>query len=487
VAEARGFNGGLRLDSHKREATARPIAVIPAPAIAVMALDQGDGESADPRVGPGDGVAIGTEIARAPGQHGRSIHSPVCGKVVALTEREIPTGAGRATCMLIENDGTDRRDPACRPIENYAAMAPDALLALLQRSGLAGLGGAAFPTAAKLATARAMSIRHLVLNGAECEPWICCDDMLMRERAESVVFGAQVMLHATGAGRCTIALEDDKPEAAAALTSALREAGDERLSIEVLAAIYPAGGERQLLTAVTGLEVPSGALPASVGLLCHNVGTAAALAEFVRSGEPLVRRIVTVTGGVARPGNVSACIGTPIAELVETCGGYAGRIARLIAGGSMTGRALPSDEAPVTKSLNCVVAARPEDLLQPLAERPCIRCGDCADVCPANLLPQQLHWAARSDDAGLLGRHGLFDCIECGCCDYVCPSRIPLTQRFRIAKAALAAREREVERAAAAQQRFEQRERRLAAEALAERQALDELRRQARGPGSGQA
>jgi len=306
----------------------------------------------------------------------------------------------------------------------------------------------------------------------------------MRERAGDVVLGTQVMMRACGARHATIAIEDDKPEAMAAVQTALSGARDERISLLALRALYPAGAERQLLAAVTGREVPHDALPPAVGLVCQNVGTAAAVAAWVRTGQPCISRIVTVTGGgVNRPTNLEARIGTALSALVAECGGYCGHPQRLIAGGSMTGQALGSDAVPLTKAINCVLVAADADLAPRGPEMPCIRCGDCATACPAGLLPQQLHRAALSDDAELFERHGLADCIECGCCDYVCPSQIPLTSRFRAARGRAKARREEMRRAAEARQRFEQRERRLAARAEAERCAFDEARRRARGDG----
>jgi len=299
-----------------------------------------------------------------------------------------------------------------------------------------------------------------------------------------VALGAQVLMTASGAARTTIAVEDDKPEAIEALRRALSGLGDDRLQVMVLPASYPAGAERQLLAAVTGREVPHDALPPSIGLLCQNVGTAAAVAAWVHTGEPCIARIVTITGsGVAFPANLEARIGTPLAALVADCGGYCGAPRRLVAGGSMTGVALASDDVTLTKAMNCIFVATDADLVAHGVEMPCIRCGDCAGACPAGLLPQQLHRAVVAADAGRSARYGLADCIECGCCDYVCPSRIPLTARFRAAKAAALAREEERQRADDARRRFEQHERRLAARAEAQRRAFEEARARARGDG----
>lgn len=470
---------GLRLDARKARPLQQPLRAAPAPEVAVLALDQGSGEAAEPTVAVGTRVGIGTRVARAVGSAASDLHSPVAGVVVEIATRMTVTGVGR--CISIENDATDVHDSALTPVD-WRALDDGMLLDRLRGAGIAGLGGAAFPAAGKLALARASAAGYLILNGAECEPWICCDDALMRERAADVVLGGQVMLAACGATRCTIALEDDKPEAATAIAAAIAAAQDDRFELVELPAIYPLGAERQLIEAVTGREVPHDALPPAIGVVCQNVGTAAAVARFVRTGEPAVSRIVTVTGsGVGCPGNLDVRIGTPIATVVAACGGYQGDPARLIVGGAMTGRSLSSDLVPTTKGVNCIVAATLADIAIRGPEMPCIRCGDCAAACPARLLPQQLHHAAQAGDRGALTRLGLADCIECGCCDFVCPSQIPLTARFHAARLGMQLHDAERRRATEARERFERHERRLAAQAEAERLAFEAARRRARG------
>lgn len=472
---------GLRLDARKARPLQQALRAAAAPRVAVLALDQGSGAEAEPIVATGARVRVGTRVARAVGVAATDLHSPVAGVVVEIAARPTVNGIGR--CISIENDATDFRDPAMLPID-WQALDDTSLLDHLRGAGIAGLGGAAFPAAGKLALARASAATHLILNGAECEPWICCDDALMRTRAAEVVLGAQVMLAACGATRCTIALEDDKPEAASALAAAIAAARDDRLELVGLPAIYPLGAERQLIEALTGREVPHDALPPAIGVVCQNVATAAAVARCVSTGEPILSRFVTVTGsGIARPGNLDVRIGTPITDLVAACGGYQGDPIRLIVGGAMTGRSLSGDDLPTTKGVNCVVAATPADLGVRGLEMPCIRCGDCAAACPARLLPQLLHRAAQGDDRDALGRLGLADCIECGCCDYVCPSVIPLTARFHAARLRLQLDAAGQQRAAEARERFERHERRLADQAEAERLAFEAARRRARGAG----
>jgi electron transport complex protein RnfC len=477
----RSFPAGLRLPPSKAGPMQRPLRVMPPPLHAVVSMDQGNGHGADPVVAVGDRVRIGTRIGRSTSDIAVDVHSPIAGVVRSLELRPIPGPGASSLCVLIDADDSSEPEQAGGPFA-WKTMPAEQLLARIRAAGIAGLGGGAFPAHAKMAAARTQSATHLVLNGAECEPWICCDDALMRERAADVVLGAQVILQACGAAECVIAVEDDKPQAIAAIEQALALAADPRISQRTLPAVYPAGAERQLLAAVTGREVPTGALPPSVGLLCQNVGTAAAVARLVRTGEPLMRRIVTVTGsGVNEPANVETCIGTPIAELVAACGGYGPGPLRLIAGGSMTGRALVSDDVPVTQGVNCVFVATAADLRARGREMPCIRCGDCASVCPAGLLPQSLFRAVTGDDEPGLERYGLADCIECGCCDYVCPSHIPLTARFVAARRAQGLRLDARRRAAEARERFARHQLRMAEAAEAERRAFEDARRRARG------
>src|SRR5262245_6339796 len=266
--------------------------------------------------------------------------------------------------------------------------------------------------------------------------------MLMRENAAEIVSGTLLLTDVLAAPRAIIAIERDKPQAMEAIEAAAHAANDQRLKLAEVPTIYPAGGEKQL-ELLTGEEVPSGRYPGEFGYVCQNVGTAYAVHRLSAAREPLIARVVTVTGGgVKKPQNIEAPIGTPIAELIAHCGGYNEGVARLIAGGSMMGYALPDDETPITKATNCVIAALADEVRTDMHEWPCIRCGDCAMVCPSRLLPQDLLVAAIASDFASLHTLGLQDCIECGCCDVICPSQIMLTERFRIAKRSVAVRER---------------------------------------------
>ena len=302
--------------------------------------------------------------------------------------------------------------------------------------GLAGLGGAVFPTGLKLAATWRKRMRLVIVNGVECEPYISCDDMLMRTAPRDIVAGALALVELTGAERGVVVVEEDKPEAFQALQGALPILDTEQqLTVLTVPVRYPAGGERQLVQAVTGHEVPSLAKPTDIGYLCQNAGTAAALFRYLQTGQPVTSRITTVTGGaIAAPRNMEVRLGMRVADLVEACGGYSGEVARLIMGGSMMGMALERDSVSVGRATNCIIAATEEELRRNLQALACIRCGNCSEVCPAELMPQALFQAARHDEFDALENLGLFDCIECGCCDVVCPSHIRLTDSFRVGK-----------------------------------------------------
>jgi len=464
--ELHRFPGGLELPGNKAMSTGRPVRIAPVPRELIIPLSQHIGEPSTPLVEAGQHVRRGEAIAEPASAISAALHAPTSGTIAAIEDRLIPHPSGlTARCIVIHADGNDAAVPAM-PLPKWEHAPPDEIRGHLRSAGIVGLGGAAFPTWVKLDTEGRPAIERLVLNGAECEPYISCDDMLMRERAADVVSGARIMLRALQAARCQIAIEDNKPEAENALRTALREANDERLELVAVPSVYPEGGEKQLIQVLTGREVPHDGLPLDIGIVCHNVATAAAVHRAVIQGEPLISRIVTVTGqGVAEPANVEARVGTLFGELIEFCGGYTQISSRLIMGGPMMGFALKSDEVPVIKGTNCILAGREEEVAPARATMPCIRCGECAQVCPASLLPQVLYWHTRARDFEKTREYDLFDCIECGCCDLVCPSQIPLVSHFRFAKTEIWGKELERAKADIARQRHEARQARLEHEA----------------------
>jgi Na+-translocating ferredoxin:NAD+ oxidoreductase subunit C len=464
------FHGGLRL-AELHGVAAAPILPCPLPGQLVLPMLQHVGEPCEPCVARGERVRRGAPVGLARSALAAPVHASAAGIVEAIEARPLPHPSGLSgTCVILRPDGAQHVDRA-RPIDDWHEADRGALLERIRAAGIVGLGGGAFPTAAKIEVPR----RLLILNGAECEPYIGCDERLLRERAAEVVSGGQVLGRVSGAERILLAVEDSMPEALAAAQAAC--ADHDGVKAIAVPTVYPAGGERQLIRVLTGLEVPRGGLPRDIGVVVMNVATAAAVWRAVRHGEALTSRIVTVAGrGVQRPGNYEVALGTPIAHLIAQAGGYTDAAARLVIGGPLMGLALPDDSYPIIKGSNCVLVLGADDIRDPAPELPCIRCGECARVCPARLLPQQLLTFGLAGQWSRQTGHGLFDCIECGCCDLVCPSHIPLVEHFRYGKNAQRLREQEAAAAAAARQRFEARQQRLEHEA-AERAARASARR----------
>ncbi|MEW6352896.1 MAG: electron transport complex subunit RsxC [Pseudomonadota bacterium] len=451
------FPGGLHLPGYKEISTTLPVAAAAVPRYLIFPLQQHIGAPAKPLVAAGDKVLKGQMIAKADGYVSAPVHASSSGTVVAVEERPIPHPSGlRALCIVVETDGRDEWI-AHQPVRHYTQLDPSALRNVIREAGIVGLGGAGFPTFIKLNRTPDKIIDTLILNGAECEPYITCDDMLMRERPEEIIAGLFIMRHALQARACIIGIEDNKPEAAAALARVIHDLHVKDVRIALLPTRYPAGGEKQLIQTLTGKEVPSNGLPLHIGVVCHNVGTAVAVHRAVNHGEPLISRYVTVSGpGIEQPRNLDARLGTPMRDLIAQCG--APHEGRFLMGGPMMGFALHDLDAPVIKTTNCILA-QPQPAPQTVL--PCIRCGACAEVCPASLLPQQLYWHARAKDFSKAQAYNLFDCIECGCCNAVCPSHIPLVDYYRFAKTEIAAQEQEKRKADVARRRHEFRLQRL--------------------------
>jgi electron transport complex protein RnfC len=469
------LHGGLRLPAEKTVSTSIEIQEVPVPDQLVLPIQQHVGEPAQPIVGLGEYVLKGQLVAESYGTLSAPIHATSSGKIVAIEPWPVSRRFGdNAPCIVIECDGEDRPVEPPEPLPPFNTIEPDSLLQMILRGGIVGLGGAVFPTGQKLMQAATMPLEYLILNGVECEPYISCDDLLMRERAAEVLGGAQILMHALGVHDCYVVIESDKPEAIAAIGEALAILDDTRIVLKQVPTIYPSGGEDQLVQLVTNREVPSGGLPTDVGCVVQNVGTAAAVYGWICGGESLISRVTTVTGpGVRSPMNVSARIGTTVADIIAFAGGYNDGADQLIIGGPLCGKSVSTDRVPLVKATNCILVLT--DTPQQGQGQPCIRCGECATVCPIQLLPQQLYWYACADSEQKLRDHGLTDCIECGCCDLVCPSNIPLTAEFRNAKARIRELADEKARAERARRRFESRNERLEAESA---QREEELRQQ---------
>ncbi len=388
------------------------------------------GAPCEPVVAVGEHVERGQLVGDVDAMVSAPVHSPVSGKVDAITRRLTAGGSIVTAVEVVPDEVQDLASFVLLPEEHD-------LKATVRAAGLVGLGGAAFPSAVKLSPAKDTPVSTVILNGCECEPYLTCDHRVMVEHAERVVAGGRLIADAVGASRVVIGVESNKPDAIAAL----RDEANGGVDVLELPTRYPQGAEKQLIWAVLRKEVPKGKLPAATGALVHNVGTAAAVADAVEHRKPLIERVVTVTGAVRRPGNYRVLLGTLISDLVEFAGGLEDDVERVVAGGPMTGAALGRLDVPVQKGTSGVLALRAADCTRAIDDdQPCIRCGRCVEACPMFLQPFALgSYALLGDWNGVERYHGL-DCIECGSCGFICPTRRPLVQLIRSGKQALLAK-----------------------------------------------
>ena len=428
MRRVRAFFGGIHPSENKQSTSSTPIQSLPAPATLVVPLLQHVGREAKPLVAKGDEVLKGQLLAEADGKISAPVHSPVSGKVTAIEPRTSASGRS-VTSIVIENDGQDNwveREAHPDPVQLDAKT----IVERIQAAGIVGMGGAGFPTAVKLTPPQGVSIDYLIINGCECEPYLTADHRLMVEYAEEIVLGAKLLAKACGARKIIIGVEDNKPDAIASLKE---QAG--AVDVVALPTRYPQGGEKQLIQALTGREVPSKGLPFQAGCVVQNVGTAYAVTKALRDGEPLISRVVTVTGSViAEPQNFFVPIGTPFQDLIEAAGGFSQTPGKVVAGGPMMGGAQFDLEAPVTKVTSGVLAFGVDESKTP-NPMPCIKFARCVDVCPANLMPLKLEAYGMNEQWDNAEEYGALDCIECGCCTYICPSKRPLLHYIRFAKA----------------------------------------------------
>jgi len=429
------FPGGLILDGQKRRSTQTAIQQSPLSKTLILPLQQHIGDASIPIINVGDYVLKGQKIARADGHVSVYLHAPSSGTITAIDDQPIPHPSGlSALCITIETDGKDQWITR-EPLSDYTAHSSHDIRQLLRESGIVGLGGAGFPSFIKLNPGIHHTVETLIINGVECEPYITCDDMLMRERAEGILDGIEIMQYALRVANCVIAIEDNKYEAITEMKRALAARPSfENTKIVSIPTRYPAGSEKQLIQVITGKQVPSNGLPIELGIVCHNIGTSYAIGRAINHGEPLISRIVTVTGiDVKHAGNFETLFGTQMHELLSFAKTERQADEPFILGGPMMGYNLSGDNLPITKTANCILVGV-DNAAPKTPALPCIRCGECATVCPAGLLPQQLYWHSRAKDLEKTAEYHLFDCIECGCCSHVCPSKIPLVHYFRFAK-----------------------------------------------------
>lgn len=470
------LRGGVHPDSHKDQTADRPIATnLPLPPRLYIPLRQHAGTEARPAVRVGDKVLKGQRIAVGGAEVSAPLHASTSGKIIAIDDVTAPHPSGlKAPAIVIEADGDDRWIERGEPIDPFS-LEPEQVDNHVLDAGVVGLGGALFPAIVKLRLGRRRAINTLILNGSECEPYLTADDRLMRERSHQIVDGARIMRHITKSTNIVIAIEDNKPQAIAAMRAAAELHG--AITVLAVPAVYPMGSAEQLIRAVVGHEVPANARSADTGVLVHNVATAFAVHQAFRNNTPLISRIVTIGGAcVARPQNVEALIGTPVAHLINYCGGLTKPVARLVMGGPMMGQILPHDDVPLIKGASGILALSAQEV-QRDEPAPCIRCARCVDACPMGLMPLEMANHARGDDFSGAQKYGLDDCILCGSCAFVCPSHIPLVQYFQYARGEIWQRESSARKNELTKTLMEQRQQRVEEEAAARAAAKSQRRR----------
>jgi len=446
--------GGVHPPENKHQSLTLPIGSLPLPEKLLIPLSQHIGTPAKPCVELGSSVLKGQKIAEAAGPVSVPMHAPTSGTISAIEHRPIAHSSGMlAPCIEITSDGRDQWQ-AHQGIEDYKNASASTLLQAIAEAGIAGMGGAGFPSAVKLNPGSERPIHTLIVNATECEPYITADDSAIRERAAEIIEGIGILSQILGhPDSILIGIEDNKPEAIAALEPHTQDSG---VSVVSFPTKYPSGGEKQLIYILTGQEIPSGGLPADIGMVCVNIGTTYAIKRAIVEGEPLISRVTTMTGeacGINR--NYETLIGTMVSHMLEHSQFNQDRCSRLVMGGPMMGFSLTSADVPIVKTTNCILAPSYDEIPDDEPAQPCIRCGLCAEACPVSLLPQQLFWYSQAEDHERLEAHNLFDCIECGACSYVCPSNIPLVQYYRHSKGEIQKARVEKVKSDHARQRFE--------------------------------
>lgn len=454
------FHGGIHPPEQKFLTTDKPIRNLALPKLLILPLQQHIGQAGELLVNVGDSVLKGQALTQSVHPMALPIHAPTSGTITAIENAIIAHPSGLSElCLFIT---PDNKDTWCaRTIcTDFYQLSSSEIINKIANAGISGMGGAGFPTYMKLNSSS--NIEYLIINAAECEPYITADDLLIREHCATIVEGIKILNHLLKPSYILVGIEDNKPEAIKTLQKATNDL--DNVKICILPTIYPSGGEKQLIKILTGKEIPSGSFPSEQGILMQNIATCYAIADAVINDKPLIKRVVTVSGqALKKPQNVWALLGTPVNYLLEQCDyqSQGSETKQIIIGGPMMGFTLSTDQVPIIKTSNCILAPSEKEISLKNKEVECIRCGQCADVCPAQLLPQELQWSAKAKDQQQLEKLNLFDCIECGACAYVCPSQIPLVHYYRIAKAEIRQQKQLDLKAEKAKIRFEARKLRL--------------------------
>ncbi len=426
------FKGGVHPPEFKELAEKKSIETLPLPDSVVIPVQQHIGAPAEPVVEVGDEVKTGDKVCEAKGFVSVPSHASISGKVTKIEKRLHPVG-GKVLSIVIESDGEDQKSASIAPVDNYFDLDIEEMKKKISAAGVAGMGGAAFPSHVKLSPPAEKPIDTFILNGAECEPYLTADHRLMLEHPKEIIEGVRIVMKILNCKKGYIAIEKNKPDAISLIKKTVQEAGA-NLTVVGLNVKYPQGAEKQLIKAIINRNVPAGGLPMDVACLVHNVGTAQAIYEAVSSNKPLYERVVTVSGkGITQPKNIRARIGTPFQNLIDFCGGLNENAIKIVNGGPMMGIAQFSLDVPVTKGTSGILALTEKET-QARTPGPCIRCSHCVDVCPMNLLPNELAKLIEYKKFDEAYKMGILDCIECGSCSFICPSKIRHVHLFKYGK-----------------------------------------------------
>ncbi len=472
------LRGGIHAEEHKAETSGQAIASdLPLPKKLYIPVQQHVGKPAEPLVKVGDKVLKGQLLAYSQGTISAPVHAPTSGSILDVMDYPAPhPSALPIRTIIIETDGKEAWHPRIVP-EHPLELEPEEICLRVGAAGVVGLGGAVFPSAVKLNLGRKNQIHTLLINAGECEPYLTCDDRLMQERATEIVTGIRLMLRGMAAPKAIIGIEDNKPAAFQAMLRAC--AAYANINVIQVPTRYPMGWDRQMLRYLTGQEIPADGRATDIGVVIHNVATAYAVYQAICLGQPLISRVVTVSGGaVSKPQNVEVLIGTLMSEVLSYCGADKTQIARLLMGGPMMGDALPHSEVPVVKACNGILALSAEDIAEPEIQ-PCIRCSSCVTACPVGLLPLEMASRIKVNKLDAAVDIGLKDCISCGSCSYVCPSNIPLVHYFKFASGELFKRQQMEHKSEQTKRLMDQRNQRLERvrlEAEAEARRMQEAR-----------